>query len=198
MSYEIEEIPDSLADMGEGPHWDIASQNLYYVDINAGKILRYSYNENKVYKAKVKDEEFASFIVPVEGRTDQFAVGCGRRVLIVRWDGVSEIAKAIKTLFEVQMDDDRYDGNRFNDGKCDANGRLFAGTMRYVGDKYEHRWGELYVYEKGGKVELVKTDVGISNGLTWNDKTKKFYFADTADYEVKEYNYDIKTGKVGQ
>ncbi|XP_065365391.1 uncharacterized protein LOC135958414 [Calliphora vicina] len=196
MSYKIEEIPGSLADMGEGPHWDVASQNLYYVDINAGKILRYSYNENKVYKAKVEGEEYASFIIPVEGTTDQFAVGCGRRVLIVRWDGISKMAKAISTLFEVQMDDARHEGNRLNDGKCDSLGRLFAGTMRHVGDLYEHRWGELYKYEKGGKVELIKSDVGISNGLTWNDKIKKFYFADTADFEVKEYDYDVATGKI--
>ncbi|TMW39939.1 hypothetical protein DOY81_014981 [Sarcophaga bullata] len=106
MSYKIEEIPGSLADMGEGPHWDVTTQNLYYVDINAGKILRYNYNENKVYKAKVDGERFASFIIPVEGTNDQFAVGCGRRVLIVQWDGVSNIAKSIKCLFEVQMHDD--------------------------------------------------------------------------------------------
>lgn len=197
MSYKIEEITGSLADMGEGPHWDVTTQNLYYVDINAGKILRYSYNENKVYKAKVDGERFASFIIPVEGTNDQFAVGCGRRVLVVRWDGLSKIAKPTKSLFEVQMDDDRYGDNRFNDGKCDSHGRLFAGTMRHEGDLYEHRWGELYKYEGNGQVELIKTDVGISNGLTWDDKRKKFYFADTADFEIKEYDYNVINAKLG-
>ncbi|KAM7349959.1 regucalcin isoform 3-T5 [Cochliomyia hominivorax] len=196
MSYKIEEIPNSLADMGEGPHWDIPRQSLFYVDINAGKILRYCYKHKKVFKAKVEGEEFSSFIIPVEGSNDQFAVGCGRRVLIVRWDGVSDMAKPIETLFEVQMNDDRFDGNRLNDAKCDSGGRLFAGTMRHEGDKYEHRWGELYKYEKGKGVELVKSDVGISNGLTWNDKNGKFYFADTADFEVKEYDYDVRSGKI--
>lgn len=28
------------ADLGEGPHWDVKSQKLYYVDINAQKMLR--------------------------------------------------------------------------------------------------------------------------------------------------------------
>ncbi|XP_037818666.1 regucalcin isoform X1 [Lucilia sericata] len=196
MSYKVEEIQGSLADMGEGPHWDVASQNLYYVDINAGKILRYSYKENKVYKAKVEGEEYASYIIPVEGTSDQFAVGCGRRCLVVRWDGVSPTAKPISTLFEVQMGNDRNESIRLNDGKCDSKGRLFAGTMRHVGDLYEHRWGELYKYEKGGKIDIIKSDVGISNGLTWNDKLKKFYFADTADFEVKEYDYDVNTGQI--
>lgn len=198
MSYKVEPLPDSHAELGEGPHWDIATQNLYYVDINAGKLLRYNYNENKVYKAKIEGEDLAGFVVPVEGTTDQFAVGAGRRVIIVQWDGVSETAKVLKTLFEVQTGDARFEGNRFNDGKCDPRGRLFAGTMRYVGDEFEHRWGELYKYEKGGKVEVVKSDVGISNGLAWNEKTKKFYYIDTTDYEVKEYDYDFETGKASK
>ena len=195
MSYKVEPLPDSHAELGEGPHWDVATQNLYYVDINAGKLLRYNYNENKVYKAKIEGEDLAGFAIPVEGTTDQFAVGSGRRVVIVQWDGISETAKVIKTLFEVQTGDERFNGNRFNDGKCDPRGRLFAGTMRYVGDEFEHRYGELYKYEKGGKIEVVKSDVGISNGLAWNEKTKKFYYIDTTDYEVKEYDYDFETGK---
>lgn len=151
-----------------------------------------------MYKAKVQGEELVSFIIPVEGTKDQFAVGCGRRVLIVQWNGVSKTAKTIKTLFEVEMDNDRYKGNGFNDGKCDNHGRLFAGTMRYGGDKFEHRWGGLYKFEKGGTVELLKSDVGISNGLTWDNKFNKFYFVDTADFEVKEYNYDKENGKIGR
>lgn len=198
MSYKVEPLPDSHAELGEGPHWDIATQNLYFVDINAGKILRYDYTENKVYKAKIEGEDLAGFVIPVEGTTDQFVVGSGRRVIVVSWDGVSETAKVLKTLFEVQMGDGRFDGNRFNDGKCDPRGRLFAGTMRFVGDEFEHRYGELYKYEKGGKIEVVKSDVGISNGLAWNEKTKKFYYIDTTDYEVKEYDYDFETGKASK
>lgn len=197
MSYTIEEISGSLVEMAEGPYWDVATQNLYYVNLIAGKILRYSYKENEVYAAKVEGEQFASFIIPLDGTKDQFAIGCGRRVQIVQWDGVAIKAKVIHTLFEVQMNDDRYDGNRFNDAKCDAKGRLFAGTMRHEGDKYEHRWGELYKYDKN-KVELLKSDIGISNGMAWNNATKTFYFIDTADFEVKEYDYDLNNGKIGE
>lgn len=53
MSYKVEPLPNSVADLGEGPHWDIATQNLYYVDIVNGKLLRYDFNENKVYHCKI-------------------------------------------------------------------------------------------------------------------------------------------------
>ena len=194
MSYKIEAIPDSFAELGETPHWDVDTQNLFYVDISAGKLLRYDYNQNKVYKSKIIGESLAGFLAPVEATTDKFVVGCGRRLQIVQWDGVSETCQVERTLLEVQADE-KFNDNRFNDGKCDPQGRLFAGTMRYIGDEFEHRYGELYKYEQGGKLEVVKTDVGISNGLAWNEQRNKMYYIDTTDYDIKEYDYDFKTGK---
>ncbi|XP_053948666.1 regucalcin-like [Anastrepha ludens] len=183
MSFKIEPLPNSHAHPGEGPHWDVESQNLYYVD-----------RRTKCTAAKSRVHlDLAGFIVPVAGQSDKFVVGAGRSVVVVSWDGVSETSKVDRVLFSVQPGD-KYVRNRFNDGKADPRGRLFAGTMIYVGDEFKERFGELYKYEKGGKVSVVKTDVGISNGLAWNEQTKKMYYIDTADYEVKEYDYDFDAG----
>lgn len=191
MSYKVEPLPDSYAGLGEGPHWDVARQSLYFVDLEAGCLLRYDYKQNKTYRAQIEGETFATFVLPVEGNDKEFAVGCGRRVVIVNWDGVSPVAKVVRTLFEVQSD---FKENRLNDAKADPKGRLFFGTMRYVGDEFTHRHGELYRWEAGGNVTVVKGDVGISNGLAWDEKANKFYYIDTTDYEVKSYDYDFKTG----
>ncbi|XP_037937573.1 regucalcin-like isoform X2 [Teleopsis dalmanni] len=193
MAYKIEALPSSFADLGEGPHWDAATQSLYYVDLTCGKLLRYDYNIKRVFKTKIMGEDFASFVIPIEGKENEFAVGCGRRVVIVTWDGVAESCNVTGSLFEVQTNDDKFKDNRFNDAKCDPQGRLFAGTMRHGGDEFQYRWGELYKYENG-KVTLVKSDVGISNGLAWDEKTKKFYYIDTTDYEVKAYEYSFENG----
>ncbi|XP_018802378.1 PREDICTED: putative sugar lactone lactonase YvrE isoform X2 [Bactrocera latifrons] len=193
LPYQIEPLPDSYAHLGEGPHWNIETQSLYYVSLDSGWILRYDYHEDTVYRSKVENLQFTSFIVPVEGQKDKFVVGSSRRVLVITWDGVSSTSKVDRVLFEVQQDE-QYIVNRFNDGKADPRGRLFAGTMRYIGDAYKDRWGELYKYDNG-TVTVVKTDVGISNGLAWNEKTNKFYFIDTTDYEVKEYDYDLEAGE---
>ncbi|XP_030386451.1 regucalcin isoform X2 [Scaptodrosophila lebanonensis] len=191
MSYKIEPLPDSYAGLGEGPHWDAARQSLYFVDIEAPALLRYDYKQNKTYRAQIEGEQLAGFVLPIEGKPQEFAVGCGRRVVIVNWDGVAPVAKVERTLFEVQA---AFEANRFNDAKTDPRGRLFAGTMRYIGDEFEHRHGELYRWEQGKQLAVVKTDVGISNGLAWDEKNKKFYYIDTTDYEVKSYDYDIETG----
>lgn len=59
MSYKVEPLPNSVADLGEAPHWDIATQNLYYVDIVNGKLLRYDFNENKVYHCKIGELNYS-------------------------------------------------------------------------------------------------------------------------------------------
>lgn len=126
-----------------------------------------------------------------------FAVGVERRVALVSWDGLSENCKIENILFEVE-EEDKYNGNRFNDGKCDPRGRLFAGTTRYIGDMFQHRYGHLYRYNPGGQLEVIKDDIGISNGLTWDENAKKFYYIDTTDFEVKSYDYDVNTGSVSK
>jgi len=39
--------------------------------------------------------------------------------------------------------------------------------------------------------------IRISNGLTWSPDHKTFYYIDTPTREVKAFDYDVKTGKVG-
>lgn len=44
----------------------------------------------------------------------------------------------------------------------------------------------------------IKGNIGISNGLTWNEKTKKFYYIDSCDVNVKQYDYNLETGKLSR
>lgn len=41
-------------------------------------------------------------------------------------------------------------------------------------------------------------NVGLSNGLAWNEKTGKMYYADSLKHAVTEYSYDSKTGNIGK
>lgn len=42
----------------------------------------------------------------------------------------------------------------------------------------------------------LKNNIGVSNGLTWNEKTNKFYYIDSVDHDVKEFDYDPATGNI--
>ncbi|XP_055844172.1 regucalcin-like [Episyrphus balteatus] len=189
--YKVKELPSSYAHLGEGPHWDIATQNLYMVDLDVGKLKRLDYNQKKWYKCQIENATFATFIIPVEGTTDKFAVGIERQVAIVKWDGVSETCKVEKIILTVEQS---YNNNRFNDAKCDPLGRLFAGTMRK--SDFDLRTGHLFKLLKPNSYEVMLSNLGIANGLVWNEKGDKFYFVDSQDYNVKQYDYNTKTGEI--
>lgn len=66
-----------------------------------------------------------SIIIPVKGKTDQFVITYGREIALITWDGESEKVASLEKLYEVDENTD----NVFNDGKCDASGRLWAGRV---------------------------------------------------------------------
>jgi len=198
-SYKVEVVPSPLSVLGEGPHWDIDTQSLYYIDIygNKASINRYDYAENKTYGATVDGEPVIGFIIPVEGSPNEFAIGIGRRVGIISWDGKSPKAQLVRIALEVEKGE-RYKTNRFNDAKADPTGRFYGGTMRLeeCGDVFEAAEGSFYKYAKDEELAMLRTNIGVSNGLTWNVKKGKFYYIDTCALDVKEFDYDVKTGNI--
>lgn len=198
-SYKVEVVPSPISILGEGPHWDADAQSLYYNDIygNEASILRYDFNENKTYSATIDGEPVVSFIIPVAGTTDQFAIGIGRRVGVVQWDGKSPKAKLVRIALEVEQSP-KFKTNRFNDAKADPTGRFYGGTMRLedCGDLFESPNGTLYKYAVGEEVTKLRENVFVSNGLAWNTKTNKFYFIDSCTLSVIEFDYDPKTGNL--
>lgn len=194
MSYKLEPIPDANCILGEGPHWDIETQNMYFVDIEASEVLRHNYAENKVYRCKIENEKLASFIIPIEGSNNKFIVGIGRRVVIITWDGYSKTCQVERNLLTFEENDPKCIHNRINDGKCDPQGRLFTGTMHCDISTWDKRTGNFYGVDEFGKYKQFLEKIGISNGLAWNEKTKKFYYNDTYDNKVREFDYDFKTG----
>lgn len=198
MSHElhIEEITNESLRciLGEGPHYDVESKNLYYVDIAAPAIFRHDLNTGKIYKAKIKDNESQlGFITPVEGKNDEFVVGAGHDLTLINWNGENDYATVVKTLLSVDMDMPK---NRINDAKCDPFGRLFFGTMGdETSDLKNHPTGSLFRYDNSTATNL-RDLIGISNGLAWNVKLGKFYYIDSVTRDVKEYDYDASNGQI--
>jgi len=196
-TYKVEIVPSPISVIGEGPHWDAETQSLYYNDIygNQASILRYDYKENKTYTATIDGEPVVSFIIPVAGTKNEFAIGIGRRVGVVQWDGKSPKAKLVRIALEVENGPE-FKTNRFNDAKADPTGRFYGGTMRLeeCGDLFESPYGSFYKYAKNEQVVKLREKVYVSNGLAWNTTTNKFYYIDTCQLDVKEFDYDPKTG----
>lgn len=195
----MEVLKSPRSTCGEGPHYDMKTRNLYYVDINDknSSVLCYSLDNNKVYQAFIDNLDGAiTFIIPVKSAKNQFVISIGLKVVIIYWNGRSSKAKVIRKLFEVECGP-KYGNSRFNDAKADPYGRLYAGTMNVdsCDDAYKYTpFSSLYEYQKKKCVERSISNVYISNGLTWIGS--KFYYVDSCAYDVKEYEYDSETGDI--
>lgn len=73
---------------------------------------------------------------------------------------------------------------------------LLNNTSEINTDIYEKRLGTFYRFTKQEQFVPLKRSVGISNGLAWNEKTNKFYYIDSVDSDVKEFDYDPVTGNL--
>jgi sugar lactone lactonase YvrE len=80
-----------------------------------------------------------------------------------------------------------------NDGKCDAAGRFWAGTMAL-----DERGGAgaLYRLDPDGHVETMIDGVTISNGLDWSDDGRLMYFIDTPTQSVDVFDFDLASGRI--
>ncbi|CAG5002699.1 unnamed protein product [Parnassius apollo] len=179
--------------LGEGPHWDSEEQALYFVSIFDKSIHKYDPATKKHTRSVLDDQ--VTFIIPVEGKRHHFVVGLKRRIAEVIWDGQDGTAKVVRTVAEV---DKHCPDNRLNDAKTDPRGRLFAGTMghEYEPGKFHLKKGSLYRIDPDGKTKCLADKVDISNGLCWDIKEKAFYYADSFEYAIRRYDYDIETGDI--
>jgi sugar lactone lactonase YvrE len=82
-------------------------------------------------------------------------------------------------------------GNRCNDGKCDAAGRLWVGTMSI---KEELKKGALYCFD--GSLQKKLSGISISNGICWSKDNSTMYFIDSLDYQIKAYDFEVSTGNI--
>lgn len=131
-------------------------------------------------------------------KKNQFAVGIGRSIEIIQWDGYSAGAEVIRTVINVEPSD-FYKFNAFDDAKADPCGRFFGGTLRgkaLCTDDPNVANASLYSYTKTQGLIQWRSDVYISNGLTWNKKKKKFYYNDSCKFNIKENDWDPKTGAI--
>lgn len=169
---------DGRFDLAESPVWAVAEQALWFVDINTPALHRYD---------------------PVSGVHRHWpmpaAIGC-----IAHDRGGGLIAALRNGLYRLDLNQGRhhqltpapYDAGlmRFNDGRCDRQGRFWAGTM--TDDRQPH--GALYRFDGTRFIEAeLPGAIATSNGLAWSPDGRILYHADTPTMQVQAYDYDIAT-----
>lgn len=178
---KAEHLFPSQCMLGESPFWHTARQSFFWVDIENGKLF-----EHHLATEKTTIKSFPHRLTLVlEGRENKLILALDRKIASYNL----ETAK-LDWLTEVEPD---LPLNRFNDGKCDAKGRLWIGTLS---TKFTQGSGSLYKVGKELKPEIQLDQLTISNGMAWAEDNQTFYFIDTPTRQIKAYHFDVDTGEL--
>jgi len=166
--------------LGEGPHWDDRTGELIWVDITGGRIHTWS-PPNAAVRTESVDGE-VSAVIPRADRPGR-VLAAGHRLLLREGDTERVLATVEDDLPE----------NRFNDCKCDPQGRLWAGTMSKT---RAHGTAALYRLTPGAEIERVVASTTLSNGLGWSPSGDTMYFVDSTTQRLDAFDFDGTTGDI--
>ena len=163
--------------LGETPLWCTRTQSLLWLDIDGGRVQR---------------------LHPASGRHDVFAfadryVGSlallrepGRVLLAIElglytFDFATGEQRLLCQVEPLEND------NRLNDGRCDAQGRFWVGTM----DNQLHRPnGALYRIDTDGSAHRMFGEVIVTNTIALSPDQGTLYFSDTRRYTTWQFTVD--------
>lgn len=171
----VDNVTGPIAWHAEGPVWAAAWGGLRWVDGAAGDLL--TLRDDGVTRQHV-DDEYLAFVRP---RRSGGFVAVGARTLYLADEADGE------TRAVARLGDDP--GVRMNDGCCDPDGRLLAGSMAY--DAAPGR-GSLARIDADLSVSVVLPKVSISNGIAFTSEGSRAYYADTATGRVDVF--DVSDG----
>lgn len=167
--------------VGEGPVWDQSAQVLWWVDIKGQRLFRFdpARGENRAWAMP----ERIGCVAPRRsgGLIGAFQTG---------FKGIDASTGAVTPIVDPEPD---RPGNRFNDGKCDRRGRLFAGTMD---DAEVACTGTLYRLDPDLGVHIVRRDVHLSNGLGWSPDDRVMYHTDSLRRVIWPFDYEPDLGTI--
>lgn len=173
-------LANSQSELGESPFWHPDERSLYWLDIPGRAVLR--------TRGELAGGTVERWPLPTEP-------GCmaparsGGLVIALR-DGIyraREWGGALQPMARVAHD---VRTMRFNDGKCDPLGRLWAGTINEAKDAASAR---LYCLDaRSGREPRLEVKAGgatTANGLAFAPDARTVYWADTPMHTVRAWNW---------
>lgn len=178
--FPLHNVLTARARLGEGPIWDDRHGLLYWVDIYNHWVHQFNPDTGEDVRMDVGD------VVGAIALTDTHHLLLAQRHQLAELDLGSG---TVTPLLPIEQD---LPNNRFNDGKCDAAGRFWFGSM-----SSDEQAGSLYCYDGAGQLTQRETQLTISNGLGWSPDNGTFYLTDSPKQIIYAYDFDLASGSLG-
>ena len=175
-------VVPAAASVGEGTLWSMREQALYWVDILGCMLHRFD-----PATGRTAQWTFAEEVSAVAERASE----PGLIITLRRGFALFDPATGGEPRY-LHQPEAALPGNRFNDGKCDAQGRFWGGTMDIA---CEAPTGALYRYDADGRCTQHESGFAVTNGPTWSaDGRSDLFFNDTVKGRVHAYDFDEEGG----
>ena len=170
--------------LGESPVWSVERQTLYWADINNGHLHAWRPQESGAPTRIELGEKVGCVALDEAGLVAAAASG----ILRLPTGGEPE------RLADNPEWRPAGQGNRFNDGRCDAAGRLWVGTI----DADESSPSAALSCLDRGELTPRLTGLGISNGLAFSPDRRWLYHTDSLSRRILRYPFDLDSDTLGE
>ena len=178
---EVDRVGEQTDTLGESPVWCPIQQALYWVDIRAPAVRRFDYASGRIVTWTMPDL-VGSLAVADDGR---LVVSLTR--MLALFDPATGALTEIARPSQIGQD------QRFNDGKCDPQGRFWVGTMNNVTRAPE---GTLYRLGPDATLTPTLSGIRIPNSLAWSPDGRTMYFSDSLLHTIYAFAFDPTTGAI--
>lgn len=183
----IERVAGITCTVGESPVWDAIEGAWLWVDIPAKRIWRLDAASGKTRHWNTPEMTACMALCDSGGVIAGMETGIFKLAL-----GDAQLAAATKLAAPPELKA----GMRFNDGRCDRQGRFWSGTM--VLDMSEARAeGHLYRYSSAEGISApVVSELIVQNGLCFSPDGRTMYLSDSHGSRqlVWAFDYDPESG----
>jgi sugar lactone lactonase YvrE len=176
----IDVLPGPHTDLGEGPFYDPAMNEVTWVDLYQRQVHTCDLSSGITASVSVPQRVSCVFPAQIPG---------------VRLVGAQNgLARLRDTLDEPHVLIDELDPDTaLNDGKADAAGRLWIGTLSLSRAPWKCAF---YRVDLDGSVRTIFTGIGLSNGLGWSPDEKTFYYVDSHLQSLQAFDFDVTAGEL--
>jgi sugar lactone lactonase YvrE len=177
-------IADTPDRVGESPVWDVRAQRLWWVDIEGAFIRSTVLGEAAAVQSWRMPERVGCIaLTAVQG---QLIAAMETGIVLVTLDNGGQVD--ITWLAHIQHP---APGMRFNDGRCDATGRLWVGTM-VMDMSLASDWGGLYCLDERGLTGPHVSGLLTPNGLGLSPDGRTLYLSDSHPKVQKIWAFDLE------
>ena len=179
-SWEAQPFLNMTNQLGEGAIWNHITQEFWHIDIEGQSFFITDISTKKTVTYPL-DEKIGTIVPSSTGP------------ILALASGIYAYDLASGNQSKIVNPEDSIDNIRFNDGKCDAKGRLWVGSMGL--DQKQYR-ASLYKINNDGSAQQMLDSITISNGIVWTSDQKTMYYIDTPDENVKAFDFNLETGSI--